>query len=150
MRVFDATSSSWLTAAEWRAFAARVKAAPRVIRSDNVAPFASVKSVSAHMLVSIIGGCGGGIVAAGGTALQRQPGLLVHVADGDDLGVNAILRLLRDEYGIDFSHYKAGTVTRRPVSVTFTPEARAATSTRRKPSETVSNGLVKSALPRVR
>jgi two-component system CheB/CheR fusion protein len=34
-------------------------------------------------------------------------------ADGDDLGVNAILRLLRDEYGIDFSHYKATTVTRR-------------------------------------
>ena len=34
-------------------------------------------------------------------------------SDGDDLGVNAILRLLRDEYGIDFSHYKATTVTRR-------------------------------------
>ena len=33
--------------------------------------------------------------------------------DGDDLGVNAILRLLRDEYAIDFSHYKATTVTRR-------------------------------------
>jgi two-component system, chemotaxis family, CheB/CheR fusion protein len=33
--------------------------------------------------------------------------------EGDDLGVNAILRLLRDGYGIDFSHYKAGTVTRR-------------------------------------
>src|SRR6185436_3983047 len=28
-------------------------------------------------------------------------------------GVDAILRLLRDEYAIDFSHYKAGTVTRR-------------------------------------
>jgi two-component system, chemotaxis family, CheB/CheR fusion protein len=32
---------------------------------------------------------------------------------GDDLGVHAILRLLRDSYGIDFSHYKATTVTRR-------------------------------------
>jgi two-component system CheB/CheR fusion protein len=28
-------------------------------------------------------------------------------------GMGAILRLLRDEYGIDFSQYKAGTVTRR-------------------------------------
>ena len=34
-------------------------------------------------------------------------------AEGDDLGVNAILRLLREAYGIDFSHYKASTVTRR-------------------------------------
>ena len=32
---------------------------------------------------------------------------------GEDRGVDAIMRLLRDEYGIDFSHYKAGTVTRR-------------------------------------
>jgi two-component system, chemotaxis family, CheB/CheR fusion protein len=31
----------------------------------------------------------------------------------DERGIDAILRLLRDEYGIDFSHYKAGTVTRR-------------------------------------
>jgi two-component system CheB/CheR fusion protein len=31
----------------------------------------------------------------------------------DDRGVDAILRLLRDEYAIDFSHYKASTVTRR-------------------------------------
>ena len=32
----------------------------------------------------------------------------------DDVrGVDAILKLLRDEYAIDFSHYKAGTVTRR-------------------------------------
>ena len=30
-----------------------------------------------------------------------------------DAGGDAILRLLRDEYGIDFSHYKASTVTRR-------------------------------------
>src|SRR6476646_188800 len=31
----------------------------------------------------------------------------------DDRGVDAILRLLRDEYAIDFSHYKPATVTRR-------------------------------------
>jgi two-component system, chemotaxis family, CheB/CheR fusion protein len=31
----------------------------------------------------------------------------------DDRGVDAIMRLLREEYGIDFSHYKASTVTRR-------------------------------------
>ena len=31
----------------------------------------------------------------------------------DDRGVDAIMRLLRDEYAIDFSHYKASTVTRR-------------------------------------
>jgi two-component system CheB/CheR fusion protein len=31
----------------------------------------------------------------------------------EERGVAAILRLLRDEYAIDFSHYKTGTVTRR-------------------------------------
>ena len=31
----------------------------------------------------------------------------------EDRGVDAILRLLRDEYAIDFSHYKMSTVTRR-------------------------------------
>jgi len=31
----------------------------------------------------------------------------------DERGVDAILRLLRDEFAIDFSHYKTGTVTRR-------------------------------------
>jgi two-component system CheB/CheR fusion protein len=31
----------------------------------------------------------------------------------DDRGVDVIMRLLRDEYAIDFSHYKASTVTRR-------------------------------------
>src|SRR5207237_806167 len=31
----------------------------------------------------------------------------------DERGVDAILRLLRDEYAIDFSHYKASTVVRR-------------------------------------
>ena len=34
-------------------------------------------------------------------------------ASDEERGVDAILRLLRDEYAIDFSHYKAGTVTRR-------------------------------------
>src|SRR5918993_1085615 len=34
-------------------------------------------------------------------------------ASNDERGVDAILRLLREEYAIDFSHYKAGTVTRR-------------------------------------
>src|SRR5688500_13413334 len=41
-----------------------------------------------------------------------------HVADPEDAavedrGVDAILRLLRDEYAIDFSHYKMSTVSRR-------------------------------------
>jgi two-component system, chemotaxis family, CheB/CheR fusion protein len=34
-------------------------------------------------------------------------------ASDEERGVEAILRLLREEYAIDFSHYKAGTVTRR-------------------------------------
>jgi two-component system, chemotaxis family, CheB/CheR fusion protein len=37
----------------------------------------------------------------------------VDESEGDDFGLNAILHLLRDGYGIDFSHYKASTVTRR-------------------------------------
>ena len=41
----------------------------------------------------------------GGDAGRRRP--------SEDRGVDAILRLLRDEYGIDFSHYKTTTVTRR-------------------------------------
>jgi len=49
----------------------------------------------------------------------------IDEAGADDLGVNAILRLLRDEYGIDFSHYKSSTVTRRhPCSPTATPGSR--------------------------
>ena len=51
-------------------------------------------------------------IAAIGQPVPGGP-VLPDAADGDDLGVNAILRLLRDEYGIDFSHYKATTVTRR-------------------------------------
>src|SRR5581483_8712730 len=31
----------------------------------------------------------------------------------EERGVDAIVRLLRDEYAIDFSHYKASTVVRR-------------------------------------
>ena len=39
---------------------------------------------------------------------------LTPAAESDgDRGVDAIMRLLRDEYAIDFSHYKASTVTRR-------------------------------------
>ena len=53
-----------------------------------------------------------GAIAALGRPILGEP-LHSDDADGDDLGVNAILRLLRDEYGIDFSHYKATTVTRR-------------------------------------
>jgi two-component system CheB/CheR fusion protein len=37
----------------------------------------------------------------------------VRPATPPDAGGVAVLRLLRDEYGIDFSHYKASTVTRR-------------------------------------
>jgi two-component system CheB/CheR fusion protein len=53
-----------------------------------------------------------GAIAALGRPIIGEP-LHSDDVDGDDLGVNAILRLLRDEYGIDFSHYKATTVTRR-------------------------------------
>jgi len=53
-----------------------------------------------------------GAIAALGRPMLGLP-FQPDEADGDDLGVNAILRLLRDEYGIDFSHYKATTVTRR-------------------------------------
>jgi two-component system CheB/CheR fusion protein len=43
------------------------------------------------------------------------PGAAAGPAGGSDeeRGVGAILRLLRDEYGIDFSQYRGGTVTRR-------------------------------------
>jgi two-component system CheB/CheR fusion protein len=36
-----------------------------------------------------------------------------HDGDGALYGVEAIFKLLRDEYGIDFSHYKPNTVSRR-------------------------------------
>ena len=40
--------------------------------------------------------------------LEEQPGGMVS-----EEGMNAIFRILRDEYGIDFSHYKQSTVVRR-------------------------------------
>jgi two-component system CheB/CheR fusion protein len=43
----------------------------------------------------------------------RDPAGADGEASPEERGVDAILRLLRDEYGIDFSHYKAGTVSRR-------------------------------------
>ena len=45
--------------------------------------------------------------------LDRRGDVSPERASEEDRGVDAILRLLREEYGIDFSHYKAGTVTRR-------------------------------------
>jgi len=48
------------------------------------------------------------------SSLDKTDGRPLPVrSSGDERGVDAILRLLRDEYAIDFSHYKAGTVTRR-------------------------------------
>ena len=49
------------------------------------------------------------VAALGRPAADVPPGR----ASDEERGVDAILRLLRDEYAIDFSHYKAGTVTRR-------------------------------------
>jgi two-component system, chemotaxis family, CheB/CheR fusion protein len=53
---------------------------------------------------------------AAAIALLGRPsraGSLAPDTPVEDLGLDAILRLLRGEYGIDFSHYKSGTVTRR-------------------------------------
>jgi hypothetical protein len=54
-------------------------------------------------------------IAAALAALGRPggSGALPARPTTEERGVDAILRLLRDEYAIDFSHYKAGTVTRR-------------------------------------
>src|SRR5688572_18783045 len=52
-------------------------------------------------------------VAAAIAAIGRGEGLSPAAAVEEDRGVDAILRLLRDEYAIDFSHYKMTTVTRR-------------------------------------
>ena len=49
------------------------------------------------------------IAAIGRPVLARASG----ADEEDDEGVGVILQLLRDEYAIDFSHYKASTVTRR-------------------------------------
>jgi two-component system CheB/CheR fusion protein len=46
-------------------------------------------------------------------SLDRATGKPSAASDADMQGVDAILQLLRDEFAIDFSHYKAGTVTRR-------------------------------------
>ena len=46
-------------------------------------------------------------------AALARPGTGPARGSAEEQGVDAILRLLRDEYAIDFSHYKAGTVTRR-------------------------------------
>jgi two-component system, chemotaxis family, CheB/CheR fusion protein len=43
---------------------------------------------------------------------DRKPAARREAAD-DERGVDVIMRLLRDEYGIDFTHYKASTVSRR-------------------------------------
>jgi two-component system CheB/CheR fusion protein len=52
-------------------------------------------------------------IASALATLDSQPEPSPADPTDDDRGVDAILRLLRDEYGIDFSHYKATTVTRR-------------------------------------
>lgn len=53
---------------------------------------------------------------AGAIARLGAPGAGIDASapeSAPDRGGDAILRLLRDEYGIDFSHYKVPTVTRR-------------------------------------
>ena len=56
-------------------------------------------------------------IALAVAALGRPPAPAGSSGDGaessEERGVQAILQLLRDEYAIDFSHYKASTVTRR-------------------------------------
>ena len=46
-------------------------------------------------------------------ARPKAEAAVEYSAGDEDRGVDAVLRLLRDEYGIDFSHYKASTVSRR-------------------------------------
>ena len=52
-------------------------------------------------------------IAATVAALARPASANADKSSDDERGVDVILRLLRDEYAIDFSHYKANTVTRR-------------------------------------
>jgi two-component system, chemotaxis family, CheB/CheR fusion protein len=54
-------------------------------------------------------------IALAVAALERRgdESSATTVRTEDDRGVDGIMRLLREEYGIDFSHYKASTVTRR-------------------------------------
>jgi two-component system, chemotaxis family, CheB/CheR fusion protein len=51
-------------------------------------------------------------LAAVARGVKRSTGASGELSQ-EDRGVDAILRLLRDEYAIDFSHYKMSTVTRR-------------------------------------
>ena len=54
------------------------------------------------------------IAGAVAALIGRQEGDVVPPGEADDdRGVEGILRLLRDEYGIDFSQYRGSTVTRR-------------------------------------
>ena len=52
-------------------------------------------------------------IAAAIDAIARGEPVSVPAVPEEDSGVDTILRLLRDEYAIDFSHYKMSTVTRR-------------------------------------
>jgi two-component system CheB/CheR fusion protein len=52
-------------------------------------------------------------IAAAIAAISRGEPASPAAVSEEDRGVDAILRLLRDEYAIDFSHYKMSTVTRR-------------------------------------
>jgi two-component system, chemotaxis family, CheB/CheR fusion protein len=52
-------------------------------------------------------------IALAVAALDKQETLSDDARREEDRGVDAIMRLLHDEYAIDFSHYKASTVTRR-------------------------------------
>ena len=51
--------------------------------------------------------------AVAALAANDPAALLPPGPASEERGVEAILRLLRDEYALDFSHYKASTVTRR-------------------------------------
>lgn len=52
-------------------------------------------------------------VALAGLAARRSGTDEARVSSDEERGIDAIVRLLRDEYAIDFSHYKASTVVRR-------------------------------------
>jgi two-component system, chemotaxis family, CheB/CheR fusion protein len=52
-------------------------------------------------------------VALAGLGARRPGAAEPRPPSDDERGVDAIVRLLRDEYAIDFSHYKASTVVRR-------------------------------------
>jgi two-component system CheB/CheR fusion protein len=52
-------------------------------------------------------------VAVGGLSAPEGAATVPPQPSDEERGVDAIMRLLREEYSIDFSHYKASTVTRR-------------------------------------